>query len=113
MPGARCASILAVTRRPNRKHYWRLRRSMSRDNRRKPRKSLKAAAFIYTIDGRPISACSMLDVSESGAKIISSTPEDLPPEFLLSLSRDGRVRRRCQLKWRDGSKIGVQFTLDK
>jgi hypothetical protein len=86
---------------------------MSRDNGKKPRKSIKLAAFVYTIDGWPISDCRTLDISESGAKIVLSTPDDLPLEFLLSLSSDGKVRRRCQLKWRDGNKIGVQFTFDK
>ena len=55
----------------------------------------------------------MLNVSESGAKLVLSTSDALPTEFLLSFSRDGRVRRRCQLKWRDGDKIGVRFIFDK
>jgi hypothetical protein len=86
---------------------------MSFDNRRKPRKPIKTVGFVYSMDGWPIGECSTLDISESGAKIMLSAADEVPPEFLLSLSRDGRVRRRCQLKWRDGDRIGVRFTVDK
>jgi hypothetical protein len=86
---------------------------MSFEHRKKPRKPIKAVGFIYSMDGWPIGECSTLDISESGAKIMLPLTDDLPPEFLLSLSRDGRVRRRCQLKWRDGDKIGVRFAVDK
>jgi len=84
---------------------------MSRDNRKKPRRSVNAVAFIYTIDGWPIGECKTLDISETGAKLMWTSPDDVPVEFLLSLSRDGKVRRRCQLKWRQDNKIGVRFTL--
>jgi hypothetical protein len=86
---------------------------MSIDGRKKPRKPIKTVGFIYSMEGWPIGECSTLDISESGAKIMLPVTGDLPPEFFLALSRDGRVRRRCQLKWRDGDKIGVRFTAVK
>jgi hypothetical protein len=87
---------------------------MATNQRRKPRKAISAAAFIYTTDGRPIGECRTLDISASGAKILlSDEDKDVPPEFLLALSRDGKVRRRCQTRWREGEKIGVRFDLEQ
>jgi hypothetical protein len=84
---------------------------MSKDKRRKPRKMVSAVGFIYTIDGWPIGECKTLDISETGAKLIWTCGEEVPPEFLLSLSKDGKVRRHCHLKWHEGEKIGVRFVL--
>jgi hypothetical protein len=86
---------------------------MAMEKRRKPRKALSAVAFIYTTDGRPIGECRTLDISVSGAKIVlPDEAKDVPTEFLLALSRDGKVRRRCQISWRDGGKIGARFNFE-
>jgi len=86
---------------------------MTADKRRNPRKAFKAfsaVAFIYTIDGRPVGPCRLLDMSASGAKVVlPDEAKEIPTEFLLALSRDGKVRRRCQTKWREGENIGVRF----
>ena len=84
---------------------------MSKDNRKSPRKPMSAIAFIYTIDGWPVGACKTIDISEGGAKIMWPSSEEVPIEFFLSLSKDGKVRRHCQLKWRAGNEIGIRFTL--
>jgi hypothetical protein len=72
---------------------------------------MSVIAFIYTIDGWPIGECKTIDISEGGAKIMWSSSEEVPIEFFLSLSKDGKVRRHCQLKWRAGNEIGIRFTL--
>ena len=82
---------------------------MSKDNRRAPRKLVNTFAFIYTVDGWPIGECKTVDMSSTGAKLVWTSPDDVPAEFLLSLSRDGKVRRRCHVKWRAADKIGVRF----
>jgi hypothetical protein len=51
----------------------------------------------------------MKGVSAGGAKLIHSIADELPNEFFLSFSRDGRVRRRCQLAWRGENQMGVRF----
>jgi PilZ domain len=83
---------------------------VSENNRKKQRKPVSMAGFIYTIDGWPISECKMLDISEGGAKLSLSSSETVPDEFLLSLSRNGNVRRRCHLRWRKEGVFGVRFT---
>jgi hypothetical protein len=82
---------------------------MSKDKRRKPRKMVNALGYIYTIDGWPIGECKTLDISETGAKLMWTCAEEVPSEFLLSLSKDGKVRRRCHVKWHEAQKIGVRF----
>jgi hypothetical protein len=67
------------------------------DNR-KARKAIKTVGFVYSKDGWPIAECSMLNVSESGTKIMVPAADDFASEFLLSLSRDGRVRRQAGLE---------------
>jgi len=82
---------------------------MSKNMRKRPRKPFARVAYIYTIDGWPMGECKTLDISETGAKLVWSSPEEVPQEFLLSLSKDGKVRRRCQLKWRNADQIGARF----
>ena len=84
---------------------------MAKDNRRKPRKTVRAPGFIYTIDGWPIGECKTLDISETGAKLQWTGSDEVPDEFFLSLSRDAKVRRRCNVKWRESNKFGVQFVV--
>jgi len=60
------------------------------------------------IDGTWRRACSLLDVSETGAKM---TVEGSVPlkEFFLLLSSTGLAYRRCELAWVNGEEIGVNF----
>jgi hypothetical protein len=66
-------------------------------------------AYLYTRDGWPLGECTMSDISDGGAQLVISEIEDLPNELLLSLSRDGTVRRQCELVWREAGRIGVRF----
>jgi hypothetical protein len=52
-----------------------------------------------------------VDVSDTGAKLLWTSTEEVPTEFILSLSKDGKVRRRCQVKWHEAQKVGVQFVI--
>jgi hypothetical protein len=82
---------------------------MSLDQRRWPRKKVNTACFLYTNEGLPIGECRVKDISVGGARLVHSFAEEPPAEFLLSLSRDGKVRRRCQIAWRNENQIGVRF----
>jgi hypothetical protein len=84
--------------------------TMTIENRKAPRKRLEAAAFLYTTDGRPLGECRLQDISTGGARLHHSIGGDVPDELLLSLSRDGRVRRRCRIAWRGQDEMGVRFT---
>jgi hypothetical protein len=82
---------------------------MTWDLRKSPRKRVNAAAFLYTTDGQPLGECRLKDISTGGARLALSIAGEVPNEFLLLLSRDGSVRRRCQIAWRAEAQIGVRF----
>jgi hypothetical protein len=82
---------------------------MAWDLRKSPRQRVHAVAFLYTTDGWPLGECRLKDISTGGAKLAVSIAGEVPNEFLLALSRDGSVRRRCQIAWRAETQIGVRF----
>src|SRR4030081_678828 len=56
-------------------------------------------------------ACTMEDISETGAKLTGDgSVEGLHlKEFFLLLSSTGLAYRRCELAWVNGDQIGVNF----
>jgi PilZ domain len=69
------------------------------------------AANMMAIDGTWRRPCTMLDVSETGAKLeIDGSVEGLAlKEFFLVLSSMGTAYRRCELAWVNGNQVGVYF----
>ena len=69
------------------------------------------AANMMAIDGTWRRPCTMLDVSETGAKLeIDGSVEGLAlKEFFLVLSSIGTAYRRCELAWVNGNQVGVYF----
>jgi hypothetical protein len=68
-------------------------------------------AQIMAIDGTWRRACNLLDVSESGGKLVveSSIVGLNLKEFFLLLSSTGLAYRRCELVSVNGDQIGVRF----
>ena len=52
----------------------------------------------------------MRDMSATGARMADLPQDEIPKDFLLSLSRDGKVRRKCKVVWRKDDQIGVLFS---
>ena len=52
--------------------------------------------------------CSVLDVSNSGARLLIDEDQKLPSAFWIRISGLPR-KRRAQLRWRDGTQVGVEF----
>jgi hypothetical protein len=50
-----------------------------------------------------------MDISAKGAKIISTMPSRVPDRFELAFTKGDGKRRRCEVVWRRGKVIGVQF----
>jgi hypothetical protein len=82
---------------------------MSSILRKTPRRTVAARAYLYTTDGRLIGECRLRDVSAGGARFVHAIADDLPAELVLSLSKDGKVRRHCELVWRKDNEVGVRF----
>jgi hypothetical protein len=63
------------------------------------------------IDGTWRRDCKMLDVSDTGARLlVQGSIEGLVlKEFFLLLSSTGLAYRRCELAWVNGDEIGADF----
>lgn len=66
---------------------------------------------IVAIDGTWRRPCKLLDVSNTGARLlVEGSIEGLPlTEFFLLLSANGRANRRCELIRVNGDELGVHF----
>jgi PilZ domain len=82
---------------------------MSIENRRHPRRVVQQYVRIVYPNGPTCLFGTMLDVSGSGARLRLNDTAELPSEFTLMLSRDGKVRRRCHLVWRREDLVGIKF----
>ncbi|HWM46292.1 MAG TPA: PilZ domain-containing protein [Xanthobacteraceae bacterium] len=56
--------------------------------------------------------CTIIDVSQTGAKLHLDAPIDgiELKDFILKLSQFGTAQRDCELAWHRGDFIGVRFT---
>jgi|SRR5689334_12851927 PilZ domain len=84
---------------------------MSKEKRIAPRQDVRWQGIISDKQGAMLSRCLLVNVSASGAKLVVEFPDKIPDTFVLMLSRNGGVRRVCDVKWRSGSSIGVRFSL--
>ena len=67
--------------------------------------------WLMAIDGTWRRNCRMMDVSETGARlVVESSIEGINlKEFFLLLSSTGLTFRRCELAWVNGEEIGAAF----
>jgi hypothetical protein len=82
---------------------------MGANLRKSPRHTFSAAGMIYDVKGGVIMPCIVRDVSASGAKLELAEDTALPKSFLLSLTKDGNVRRMCGVAWQLATVAGVRF----
>ncbi|SRR5258708_21042091 len=63
------------------------------------------------VDGTWRRSCTLLDISDTGAKLEVDGPVEVlrAREFFLLLSSTGLAYRRCTLVWLDGAEVGVHF----
>jgi hypothetical protein len=69
------------------------------------------AVNLMGVDGTWRRSCTLLDVSDSGAKLEVEGPVNVlqAREFFLLLSSTGLAFRRCELVWINGAEVGVRF----
>ena len=77
--------------------------------RKHKRQPLHYPAWIFLAPDRKPLECMMSDVSKSGAKIMFSGDDEIPDQFMLLLSADGKTRRKCRVAWREAKRLGVEF----
>jgi hypothetical protein len=64
--------------------------------------------FASETTGNPV-ACTVWDLSETGARLVIPAPADVPLEFQLRIPHEGAVAR-VRLVWTAGSQYGVKST---
>jgi hypothetical protein len=73
-------------------------------NRRKyPRRTANEVVWIEKVP-TILERCTLVDVSETGARLTISDVYDLPESFALHLTREADAGRRCQIIWQRGMK---------
>jgi len=82
---------------------------MRPEYRKSPRRSVRNGARMAGPDGSALGKCLILDLSGTGARLETNAPKALPAEFILLLSHDGRLHRKCSVAWRSETAIGVRF----
>ena len=82
---------------------------MEANRRKAARRAIGYNAKIVASDGSWGRDCRVLDVSQTGAKLAVAQASDLPKDFVLALSMDGKATRQCHVMWATDSEIGVVF----
>ena len=77
---------------------------------REPRRQLrKQPAWITVDNGMTKRECLVLDVSPSGAKIMTDAAIDVRDRFGLALVPTHPKRQPCEVVWRRGNTYGIKF----
>ena len=76
---------------------------------REPRRQLQQPAWIAVGDEMTKRDCVVLDVSPSGAKIVTDAMMDVRDSFALALVPDHPKRQQCEVVWRRGKTYGIKF----
>ncbi|MBQ8102231.1 MAG: PilZ domain-containing protein [Afipia sp.] len=90
---------------------------MSKEQRAKPRVAFRHAfkSRIVASDGTRSTACLVLDISATGARVSISgalDPRIDSKNCFLVLTPNGTVRRRSRLIWSHGGQMGFEFLPD-
>ena len=73
------------------------------------RKSVQQPGWLIYEGSFAARQCTVLDLSDSGAKIQSSEPSPVRTKLRLAFSRDVRTGRACEVVWQRGKTFGVKF----
>jgi hypothetical protein len=76
--------------------------------KRTERTSPPAPAWIV-IGGRADRECTVLDIAQTGAKVVVQLNQGIPDRFELAFFQSLDKRQKCQVIWRRGKVLGVKF----
>ena len=78
--------------------------------RKSQRRAVNLPAGILAEAGGPlICQCKMADVSQGGARLVLEDASLVPDAFVLVLSQGSRAHRKCKVRWRAATAVGVEF----
>src|SRR5262245_25002815 len=72
------------------------------------RHQINRVARIYADQAGITCECTIIDISEGGARLFVPDLE-LPERFFLQIFGDKQAREECKVAWRLGGEMGVQF----
>ena len=78
------------------------------EKRRSKRRTQTSKGFIRLEGGFASRICTILDLSDSGARISVEGVSKIPLSFTLMVSKDLQGRS-ARVKWRRGTEIGIEF----
>jgi hypothetical protein len=61
------------------------------------------------LTGRANQECQVMDISKNGAKIVVGVSSHVPQRFEPAFLHDATKQQACEVIWRRGKIIGVQF----
>jgi hypothetical protein len=76
------------------------------------RKVWFAATILAETDRAVICGCTVADVSQGGARLLIAESASVPGSFLLVLAQGGSAYRKCTVRWRSPTALGVEFERD-
>jgi hypothetical protein len=82
----------------------------TKEKRRIRRKPLQVDASIRLDGGFALRPCTIMDLSETGARLRVKGMQAVPDHFNLVYLRNQTKGRPCRIKWRRNADIGVEFT---
>jgi PilZ domain len=82
---------------------------MAAAKKREIRKSVQQPGWITLDGGFAARPCVVQDLSSTGAKVTVDDPNTLPGRLRLAFSRDARTGRSCEVVWRRGKTVGIEF----
>jgi hypothetical protein len=78
----------------------------SREGRKSTRRAVNMRAWIRLNDGFAVRPCGVIDLSETGARLL--VEGDISGSFALLLARNSKGRS-ARIKWRRGNQVGIEF----
>jgi hypothetical protein len=81
---------------------------MTNEKRKSARQHFERTCWIRLAPDRILEA-SIVDISHSGARIMLRQIVELPDQFELLVTRDGKVGRKANVAWTSDSEIGLRF----
>lgn len=76
---------------------------------RAPRQRVEKEAWLALDRSFALRPCTVVDMSDQGARLYVGQDERLPKHFNLTFSRSSREGLRCEVRWRRGHSVGVRF----
>jgi hypothetical protein len=77
--------------------------------RRLRRVTLNIPAWIEVGNSTLLERCTLVDLTDEGAKLVVGDINHLTDHFCLYLTRRGHLSQRCRIVWRRDHQVGVEF----